>query len=195
MDIWHVLEERALKDDFGRSRLILRIAKFDKDHSSIAEIADEAKEANIGDAFLAKLDAGTLRYIIAKSIADDLLVSVYNVNGFEAVVERVSGADKFDFVKLMKLVSQMKRRNLEIRIFGLLNGSKLSIDFISKLKNAVGGALVEVDVFGDEYRHIALDLRTGQSYELLLENRIYRPGELKVKQQTGTEAQTAAAQH
>ncbi|MEM0124164.1 MAG: hypothetical protein QXF41_01290 [Candidatus Micrarchaeaceae archaeon] len=183
MDLWHIFEEYALKDGFGKSRIVLRIAKFEKDHSSIAEIADEAIEINIGDAFRAKLDGGASRYIIAKGIADDLLVSAYNVNGFEAAVERASSIEKFNFEKMGRLLSEMKRRNLEVRIFGLLNGSRCDADFISRLKKVVGGALVELDIFGDEYRHVAIDLRTGQSYELLLENRLYKPGELKVERQ------------
>jgi hypothetical protein len=38
---------------------------------------------------------------------------------------------------------------------------------------------MEVDLFGEEKRHIVMDMKTGLSYDLLLENRIYRPGELK----------------
>ena len=37
---------------------------------------------------------------------------------------------------------------------------------------------MEIDLFGTDKRHIALDLKTGTSYDLFLENRIYRPGEL-----------------
>ena len=38
---------------------------------------------------------------------------------------------------------------------------------------------MEIDMFGEEKRHMAIDMKTGLSYDLLLENRIYRPGELK----------------
>ena len=42
----------------------------------------------------------------------------------------------------------------------------------------VNGHFMEVDLFGTDTRHIALDLKTGVSYNLLLLNRLYRAGEL-----------------
>ena len=37
-------------------------------------------------------------------------------------------------------------------------------------------------MFGTDARHVAIYLKTGASYNLLLLNRIYRPGELKNQQ-------------
>ena len=50
-----------------------------------------------------------------------------------------------------------------------------SLLFLEKIgKNS----LVEVDLFGNEVRHVAIDLKTGLSYNVLIKNIIYKPGEL-----------------
>jgi hypothetical protein len=38
--------------------------------------------------------------------------------------------------------------------------------------------LVEVDIFGTNTRHIAIDAKLGTSYNILMEDRLYRAGEL-----------------
>ncbi len=42
----------------------------------------------------------------------------------------------------------------------------------------VAALLFALGLFGNEIRHIALDTKTGLSYNVLLLDRIYRPGEL-----------------
>ena len=38
--------------------------------------------------------------------------------------------------------------------------------------------LVEIDLFGENTRHIAIDTKLGTSFNVLMEDRLYRPGEL-----------------
>ena len=71
------------------------------------------------------------------------------------------------------------RPNVEARIMGLQNGEDHAflgglLGFLSKQ----GIRLIEADLFGEETRHVAIDLKTGASYNVLLEDRHYRAGEL-----------------
>ena len=48
--------------------------------------------------------------------------------------------------------------------------------------------IFEADLFGSDRRNIAIDLKTGTSFNMLTENRLYKPGELA---NTTTEEQFA----
>lgn len=120
------------------------------------------------------------RYIAFENVSYDLVVTLYNVNSPRAYAIRVF--DTKDLPKKVKagiksVMTDMP--NLEARIFGLQN--KETHSFLEDVVNILlkeGIRLIEADLFGEETRHVAIDLKTGASYNLLLEDRIYRPGEL-----------------
>ena len=69
--------------------------------------------------------------------------------------------------------------DMEARIIGLQDGEehgflKDLLGFLSKHRIR----LAEADLFGERIRHIAIDLKTGMSYNILLDDRIYKPSEL-----------------
>ncbi len=145
-----------------------------------------------------------VRYIAQTDITDELLISLYEVSTMSLCVARFSAWDMKLSATLDKFMAQFKNpkeRNFEARIIGLQNGQRYDtlhdvLRFVASKKLP----LVEVDLFGSNMRHIAFDAKTGMSYNMLLENRLYRPGELankaliQVQQPAPQQQQAGAAQ-
>ncbi len=162
----------------GEARMDLNTGE--RQHASIAQIEPRSVSLLRGHGISLKY-AEENRYVLAKSITFDLLISIYDVNSRSAVVVRpAKPIDRKELSIIEKRINRIKNPNLEIRAIGLQNGWRgyaKSLNDIYKASRSKGHCM-EVDLFGNEKRHIALDLKTGLSYNLFLENRIYRPGEL-----------------
>ena len=122
------------------------------------------------------------RYIAAKDITFDMLVSLYDINNRILLASRIY---KYAFDVEKKMTAMIasikgKKTNLEARIIGFQNNEDVYLigeelaDFF--MKNRI--ELVEVDLFGSNIRHVAIDAKLGSTFNMLLENRLYRPGEL-----------------
>ena len=119
------------------------------------------------------------KYIAATQIAYDTLMSLYDVN-----TRSIAAARFMDFTADMramfeKFIKSSRRPNFELRIIGMQSDQAVDSlygisDFITK--NRLG--LFEANLFGKEFRHIAIDIYSGMSYSVLLMDRIYKPGEL-----------------
>ncbi len=125
------------------------------------------------------------RFLFARSLNTDVLFTLFEVNSAKLVAFRGAHVNSSSIEKIKaearKILS--KKPNLESRIFGFSNGSNLKyIKDLLHLSQELKARLVEVDAFGNEFRHIAIDSRFGISYNVLLDNRPYRAGELMVNQ-------------
>ena len=121
------------------------------------------------------------RYIAATNITDELFISVYDINSKRIFVQRfmVSDQDDDKLEEFEIYLNRNKDKSIEVRLFGMQNGVDLKslrriLNIILKYKVPVS----EIDLFGNEIRHIAIDLKIGTSFNILMENRLYRPGEL-----------------
>ncbi len=121
------------------------------------------------------------RYIAATNITDELFISVYDINSKKIFVQRfmVSDQDDDKLEEFEIYLNRNKDKSIEVRLFGMQNGVDLKslrriLNIILKYKVPVS----EIDLFGNEIRHIAIDLKIGTSFNILMENRLYRPGEL-----------------
>ncbi|BCS91028.1 MAG: hypothetical protein ARM1_0485 [Candidatus Micrarchaeota archaeon] len=123
------------------------------------------------------------RYIAALDLSYDIFLTLYEINsrslfGIRALPENLINfyTELNRFVRSLKL----KKKRFEIRIFGLQNN--YGADYIRELYNILDNKLklpiVEIDLFGNELREIAVDAYTGLSYKILKFNRLYKPNEL-----------------
>ncbi len=127
------------------------------------------------------LDILSKRYAAATDIKEDFLIAIYDVNLRKMFVQRFN-ITKNIIAKLEDLEHYLKKdrnNNLEVRVFGLQNNINLKnlkkiLDIIIKYNIPIS----EIDLFGNETRHIAIDLKIGASFNILMENRLYHPGEL-----------------
>lgn len=172
------LERERLLKAFSSARVLLNTKP--RRNASLSAIVGKSKELESGQATY--FGYGTFsahRYLIAKNITFDLLVTVYNVNSFELFAFRATrNLDAADMAIIKKQVASMKRPNLEMRAIGMQNGNGNLLDAVDKVRKLTGAQIIEVDIFGNEIRNIAIDAKNGTSYDLLLLDRIYRPVEL-----------------
>ncbi len=122
------------------------------------------------------------RYIAARSVTYDLIVSVYEINSRALLVCRVGGAAGMSrpLERFLGSLRVKGRRNLEARMIGLQSGKRFSgLSDILKSLDRHNIPIYEIDLFGDQIRNIAIDSKLGPSYDILMLDRIYRPGELK----------------
>lgn len=176
MDLWGAYKNIALAN-FGMEKIVLSTGQ--RWNASLNMIESRSFELKPDHAHFQKYSE-TGRYVIAKDVTFELFASVYNVNTRDALVMRLSKPLlPKELQMLQRQARKFKRPNLEMRFIGMQNGEEVVYDNIDRIKKIIpAGMLSEIDIFGIETRHIALDLKTGTPYNLLLLNRIYRPGEL-----------------
>lgn len=183
MDFWEAKNAETVKKEFGTQRLILSsktsVISLNRPATSLSAIQNKSKEIGLNQALFLRLNAMESRYVMATGITFDLLVSIYDVNSNSAILVRATWPlDSKDLERIRGMIKRLKRPNIEIRAIGMQNGDLNLIKIVDELYNVIKGNLIEVDLFGSMERHIAIDLKTGMSYDILLEDRIYRPGEL-----------------
>jgi len=186
MDFWGYFKSISAGEKFSDEKITLGSVKStylpsERANTSIALISDFLKEIKIGNIMFEKNNFNN-RYIYAYNLTYDVLASIYSVSKESGVFFRTAlPLNKNEAGIVKKLYSRLKDRNTEIRIIGMQNKQAnakefvKSILFLEKLGNS---SLVEVDLFGNEVRHIAIDLKTGLSYNVLIKNIIYKPGDL-----------------
>lgn len=119
------------------------------------------------------------RYVIARDVTYDLLISAYNINTKDMFVARIARPfGKNEWQRVIHPIRSWSRPNIEFRAIGLQNGHPETMHVIDDFYKKVKGHFIEINLFGSSTRHIALDAGTGMSYNLLPLNRIFRPGEL-----------------
>ena len=174
MDFWKSFGD-AMDLGLGEERLFLGTGE--RKNASLNAIRRFSRDLDMNEAFVQRHDPHR-RYIIAIGITHDFLLCAYNVDNGDVFAARISRLpDKKGWRFLNSKLAGMKARNLELRIIGLQNsGTDVVGGLQAELK--VRGRLVEADLFGINMRNIAIDTKTGMTYNMLLLNRIYRAGEL-----------------
>ena len=182
MDFYNAYEreKQSQGDGFGKSRLYIRVR--DRIHLSLSSVEKSSSELQINKSAMKAYD-DSIRYVLAKGITFDLLVLLYDVNTSGFFAFRAAQEEDLK-MPVKEFVSKLKRPNIEIRAIGMQNSSK---DYGTGLANVIEAAytlckpyarLVEVDLFGTDQRNIAIDTKLGMTFDLLLFDRFYKPGEL-----------------
>lgn len=124
------------------------------------------------------------RYIGFKELTYDFIFTVYDLNSRSVFAARLYRKDPQLDKKLKDALNiffnSQRRPNFEARLIGLQN--KEDYSYIREITEVLGKRAVgvcEIDMFGDSIRHVAIDISIGTTYNLLLLNRTYRPGELR----------------
>lgn len=176
MDLWNAFIGEVGKSDFQNKKLDLRTGN--RWNASVGQIADRSVEVTRNEARFIKYSEYN-RYMLAREISHDLFFTVYDVDTRKLIGGRLTSViSKDDAVRVAALALKERMHNTEMRIIGLQDGEADLIGSVELLHKELKCRLIEVDLFGGEMRHIAMDASTGSSYNLLLLNRIYRPGEL-----------------
>lgn len=176
-----ILEGDISFSGFGNSAYVM--AYKDRPHISKSEIDRYSNAAylNINEYLIIRYDKIGIRYIAVTSMSYDFIISVYDINSSSLFVGRayddLENMDK----EISKFINSLKgKKNLEGRIIGLHNNQKTpGVKIILDIFRRYGINIYEIDIFGDQIRNIAMDSKLGVPYNILMLNRLYRPGELK----------------
>ena len=119
------------------------------------------------------------RYVASAQLTYDTMLSVYDVNSRSLAAARFLDFTPNIALQLRKFLKSISRPNFEARILGLQDNQERylphpAVDFLVKNRLKV----YEADLFGRSVRHIAIDIHTGMSYDILMQDRLYKPGEL-----------------
>ncbi len=176
MELFAVYRREAEKQDFGKARL--QLASRQRIHASLSRIGGYASLLEMNQARSADYsEAG--RYVLARGITRDLLITIYDVNTSQAVLLRPSKELGDSMARQVAgTVGKRRMKNLEMRAIGLQEADAGLLASIDRLHSLLKAPLVEADLFGNNTRHIAFDTKQGMCYDLLLLDRIYKPHEL-----------------
>jgi hypothetical protein len=176
VDFWDVYEKEKAKPDFGKSRLY--ITSRERIGLSLSTVEKYG--------FVLGMNQGTVRrftdefrYILVKDLTHDILVSLYDVNTTHTFIIRFSDVlgDPVSR-KFREGAIRLKKPNFEMRVIGAQDKEIGLLAAAERLHGVAKPALMEVDLFGNEARHIIFDTKLGMFFNLLLLNRVYRPHEL-----------------
>lgn len=178
MDLW-----KAYSNAWGRpefSTVQMRLAVVDRYNTSLSSVERHMRELEPNSVFMQTYSTD-IRYIVAKEITFDLFISIYDVSSKKVLAARLSELpDRQHQRRIGLMLKKMLSRNanLEMRAIGLQNAAITPLESLEYFRKASKARTLEIDAFGTSKRNIALDLKTGAVYNLLLLNRIYKPGEL-----------------
>jgi hypothetical protein len=180
--------EKLFKDDLTSKDF--SSARYVRDYKGRPNISKSALDADSNTTYLDNLGTWTTRYVDALSVryvsvlnlSYDFLVSFFDVNTHESLVCRTFRSDAATKSLMTKYLSLMKPKkpNIEARIIGMQTGQDYSNLYdLAELIDSHRVQLVEVDLFGSDVRHVAFDTKLGMSFEVLVEDILYKPGEFR----------------
>jgi hypothetical protein len=176
VDLWNKYNDDSGSPIFGSKRYYLRLGT--RWNTSLSSVSAKSIDVKFGEAHALRYDESH-RYLLAKDLTYDMILSIFDVNTSSVVVARLTvPLGKADLEKMRSAVAGMRMKNIELRLIGLQNKADLLLGSMTLFQTYLKGALAEVDLYGNERRHIAIDTKTGTTYNLLLNNIIYKPGEL-----------------
>lgn len=177
------LDEDPAGKGFGSERYVKNfkerqnISKLKLDSDSGCEYLDE----NV--IYHGTYDELGNRYCACVDLVYDAVVVLFDHNRRECLVYRFADFDNGRMPEFIRIVgASFGKKGAEARIIGLQNGQEFStVGQAHSLLRAKGIAIVEIDLFGSEARQLAIDLKMGVTFDVLILNRPYRPGELANK--------------
>lgn len=179
MDMLDTLNDLLINPDFGSKHVALHTRE--RPHTSLAMTGMKSRDIKINEGTFIRYDhAQTQRYIVARDIAFDAFVSIYEVNTASCFAMRMSYSPQHQSIsKALRMFGEIEKPVFEMRFIGLQDGDYDLVKSFLGVQKRFRAQVVEFDAFGGDTRHIAMDSKTGLTYNLLLLDRIYRPGELR----------------
>ncbi len=179
MDLWPAYLRESTRAAFGAAALRLKTGT--RHHTSLAMVEERATDLELNKAHIQDY-SDTARYVTAREITYDLFISIYDVDtGWAASMRPSQHVAKGAVHQINKAIRAKGHRNLEMRVIGMQGPDPIMQSVIDTVRSSIPCRLAELDLFGNQTRHIALDLKTGSSYDLLLNNKVYGPAELITK--------------
>ena len=171
------LDEDIVAEDFGKARY----SKASKERQNVSKLrldSDSGCEYLLeGGFYHTTYDDMRSRYCACINLVYDVMLVLFDYNTKESLVYRFT--DFGSQLEFPIVAGRALNRGGEARLIGLQNGQQFQqVEQTYALIRKKGMAVSEIDLFGNETRHVAVDLKTGTTFDVLVENRPYKPGEL-----------------
>ncbi len=179
---WFV--RKTTSKDYDADRLVVStktsVVSLNRPHTSISAIEGKYSELDRNKVVLLKYAIDGNRYVLCKEITFDMLITVYDANTSSLLAIRPTSTilDTVDMKSLQNYGKKFVNANIEIRAIGLQNQGGAATKIVEQVASMFKGSIIELDLFGNQKRHVCIDVKTGASYDVLLLNRIYKPTEL-----------------
>ncbi len=176
-----ILEKDIVSSDFASLAYIKTFES--RPHISKSEIDKYSNVSYLGinEHSMMKYNGRDIRYVAITSLIYDFVIIVYEINSSSLFVGRAYDRLQDAEEGIKKFVNSLKGRgNFEGRVIGLQNNQEIqtmkeAVDILRKYDISI----YEIDIFGDQIRNIAIDSKLGVTYNILMFDKLYRPGELK----------------
>jgi hypothetical protein len=179
MDVFRAYEKLKAGKDLGSDRVYL--SSRERIHASMSELLSHSKELQRSAACSLKFSE-LLRYVTVKGLDYDLFMSIFDVNSTQAMLMRItSPLGKDDQQHIVSFIKKLGRHNLEFRAIGMQNADTSLLNEIEKVHKLAESITMEIDLFGNNTRHLAFDTKSGMIFDILLNDRFYKPGELATR--------------
>lgn len=185
--------EKIFKSDIINKKINNRYLQTYKERPHISKYNLDTNEnsnyININEKILTNYSTKLSKsYIAAINIVSDLFATLYSINSRDIFVFRLDLKNNNNIIKeFEQYLNKNKHNNLELRLFGFqntnINDALVVLNKLADISIKYATLISEIDLFGNEIRHIAIDLKIGSTFNVLLENRLYRPGELIIQSQ------------
>ncbi len=179
MSFEDVLSAKISDKSVAQKQLILAFKERPHVSKSKIDANEDSKYLNVGESASTVYGETSQRYISAQNLTYDLIFSIYDVNSSALFCARAYKTMLPLKPKIASFLKSLHGPHLEARLIGLQNNQDIEIlGEIMNMQKKYKIPLFEVDLFGNATRNIALDSKVGMSFDILLGDRLYRPGEL-----------------
>lgn len=134
-----------------------------------------------GEVYTGTYSATAPEYIAATNLTYDLFFSLFDVNTGAMFATRYYRFNpKLPEKVRAWLAKAPQPANIEARVIGMQTGElKMPIERTIVYMRKTKFRLVEIDLFGSDARHVAIEAKRGVTFDVLVESRPYKPGELR----------------
>ncbi len=151
------------------------VSKVDLDSDKGCRYLDD------GEVYTGTYSATAPEYVAATNLTYDLFFSLFDVNTTAMFVTRYYRFDPKLPEKVRAWLAKVPQpANIEARVIGMQSGElKIPIERAIIYMRKTRFHLMEIDLFGSDTRHVAIEAKRGVTFDVLMESRPYKPGELK----------------
>jgi hypothetical protein len=173
------LEVDTVGDGFGKALYVKNFKERQNVSKSALDAGLGCKYIDVGGVYQSKYQEPGIKYACSLTVSFDAVLTVYEVNSRTMFISRF-----IDFTPEIRSFFEKgliasKSKNVEARLVGMQNDQSLELlGTITAFAKKNKLPFVEIDLFGNALRHICFDVKTGTSFDVLANNRLYKPGEL-----------------
>jgi hypothetical protein len=173
------LEKDVLYANFNKIRYVKSTKERQHVSKNVVESPSDAYTLGINKIQVYRFGGPAYpKFVVCAPVTYDTVLSIFDVNKGVMLLYRFYKFDRGISASIEKMLKTAKNSNFEARLLGMQTNQPFAdlheaLGLLGRNKIAIS----EADLFGNETRNLAYDLKNGMEYDILMENRPYKPGE------------------